>query len=116
MIAHGRLSDLDTVLIDQPPPHTLGRVTLLARRLQISDQPPIDDLAKLPQLRRAPARRRALGRRQRRRQRLPHRPAMHAVALCQRPDRQALPVAITPDLLELLHSGSHSLRPRSRAR
>jgi hypothetical protein len=41
---------------------------------------------------------------------------MHAMPRGKRPDRQALALAIAPDLLELLHSGSHSLpasEPRS---
>ncbi|MEJ7786756.1 MAG: hypothetical protein WKF96_18290, partial [Solirubrobacteraceae bacterium] len=38
------LGDIDAVLIDQPLPHALGRVALLARRHKIGDQPPVDDL------------------------------------------------------------------------
>ena len=34
---------------------------------------------------------------------------MNAMALRQRPDRQPLPIMITPDLLEQLHSRSHPL-------
>jgi hypothetical protein len=42
---------------------------------------------------------------------------VNTVPLRQRPNRQPLTITITPDLLELLHSGTHSLRapdPRSR--
>lgn len=35
---------------------------------------------------------------------------MHAVALRERPDRQPLPLTITPDLLEQLHPRSHPSR------
>ena len=35
---------------------------------------------------------------------------MNTVTLGQRPDRQPLTLAVTPDLLELRHSGTHSLR------
>jgi len=103
VIADRRLGDIDAVLVDQAPPHALGGVTLLARRLKVCGQPLVDDLAVLAQLRRAPPLRRALDRRDRRGQRLPDGPTMHAMALGKRPDRQALPVAVTPDLLKLLH-------------
>ena len=56
-------------------------MTLLARRLEISDQPLVDQLAVPTELRRRPLPGRTLGRRQRRRQRLAHRAAMHAVTL-----------------------------------
>lgn len=44
----------DAVLIDQPTPHALRGVTLLARRLDIRDKPLVDELAVLAQLRRRP--------------------------------------------------------------
>lgn len=70
VITDGRLSDIDTVLVDQAAPHPLGRVALLARGVEVSDQPLVDDLAVLTQLRRTPPARRALGRRNRRGERL----------------------------------------------
>ena len=45
VIADRRLGHLDAVLVHEAPPDALGRVTLLARRLQIGDQPPVDQLS-----------------------------------------------------------------------
>ncbi len=79
------------VLVDEPPPDPLRRMTLLARRLPIRPQAtrrsaPGTRPASAPAAPPAPLRRR-----QRRRQRLPHRPPMHPMPLRQRPDRQAPP-------------------------
>ena len=105
------LRDLRAMLSDQALPHPPRRVTLLARRIAIGHQPRIDHAAVRTELRRRPLHRRALDRRHRRQQRLPHRPAMHPVALGQRPDRQPLAIAIAPDLLERFHPGTHPFRP-----
>jgi hypothetical protein len=104
VITDGRLRDISTVLIDQAPPDPLGRVTLLARRVEVGDQPLIDQLAIRAKFRRRPAHRRTLGRRQRRLQRRPDRPAVHAMPLGKRPQRQPLPLPVTTDPLELFHS------------
>jgi hypothetical protein len=107
VVAHGRLRDLGTPLVDQPPPDPLRRVALLARRLPVGLDPGVDQRPVRPQLRRRPARRWSLRRRQRRRERLPHRPPVHAIAARQLTDRSALPVAVAPDLLEQLHPRTH---------
>jgi len=91
MITHRRLRNLRAMLVDEPPPDPLGRVALLAGRLEVGDQPLVDQLAIRAELRRRPRHRRALGRRQRRLQRRPDRAAMHPVALGQRPQRQPPP-------------------------
>jgi len=109
VIADRPLGHFDAVLVDQPPPHPLGRVTLLARRLAVGGKPPVDQLAVLTKPRRQPRSRRSLGRRNRRLERLAHRAAMHTMALDQRTDRQALTLTNSSDLLEQLHSGSHFL-------
>jgi hypothetical protein len=109
VIADRRLGDLGAVLVDEAPPDALRRVALLARRVKISDQPRVDQLAIRAQLRRRPRHRRPLRRRQRRRKRRPDGPAVHAMALGQRAQRHVLALAITTDLLELFHSGSHFL-------
>src|SRR5581483_5398460 len=106
---HLPLRHLDAVLVDQPLPDPPRRVPLLTRRLPIRDQPLVDQRPIRAQLRRRAPLRLLTRRRHGRGQRLPHRPSMHPVALRQRPDRQPLPLAITPDLLELLHSPSHPL-------
>ena len=103
------LSDIGTVLINQPPPDPPGGMPLLRWRVTIRQQPLIDHRPIRPQLRRRPARRRALRRRYRRRQRLLHRPAMHPMPDGQPPNREPLPITVPSDLLELLHPGSHSL-------
>ena len=97
------------------PPHPPGRVALLARRLQVGLKPGVDQRPVRAELGRRPAHRRALRRRQRRQQHRSHRPPMHTMAACKRPDRQPLAIAVTPDLFELLHSGSHSFEPPVRA-
>jgi hypothetical protein len=109
------LRDIGAVLIKQPPPDPLRGVALLARRLAIGRKRLVDQRPVRAELRRRPRHRRALRRRQRRRQRLTHRTTVHPMALRQRPDRQPLPIAVTPDLLELLHFGSHSSVPPIRA-
>ena len=54
-----------------------------------------------------PTRRPTLRRRHRGLQRLAHRPPMNTMPRRELPDRQALPITISSDLLKLLHSGSH---------
>lgn len=107
------LGDLRAVLGDQALPDAPRRVALLARRIAIGQQPRVDHTAIRAKLRRRPLHRRALDERHRRHERLPHRAAMHPVALGQRPDRQPLAIAIAPDLLERLHPGTHPFRPPS---
>ena len=111
VITDRRLRDLNPVLVEQPPPDPLRRVPLLTRRQLVGDQPLIDHLAILAQLRRRPRHRCPLRRRDRRLQRLPDRPTMHAMLRRQRPDRQPVPIPIPSDLLEQLHSGLHSWPP-----
>jgi hypothetical protein len=94
------LRDIGAVLIKQPPPDPLRGVALLARRLAIGRKRLVDQRPVRAELRRRPRHRRALRRRQRRRQRLTHRTTVHPMALRERPDRQPLPIAVTPDLLE----------------
>jgi len=103
VIAHRRLCHLGTVLINQAPPNPLGRVTLLARRVDVRGKPLVDQLAIRTELRRRPAHRHATRGRQRRRERLTHRTTMHPVTLRKRPNRQRLPISVPSDLLELLH-------------
>ena len=107
VLPHRRLRDLGAVLVDQPPPDPPRGVTLLPRRHPIGLKPRVDQRPIRPQPRRRPTHRRTLRRRQRRSQRLPHRPPMNPIPLRQRPDRQPLPIAIPPDLLELLHPRPH---------
>src|SRR5207247_9626635 len=96
---------------DQRPPVPSGGVPLFARGLAFTLKPLVDQRSIPTQLRRRPAHRRTFRRPQRRRQRLAHRPPVNTMPLRQRPDRQPLTITITPDLLELLHSGSHSSVP-----
>ena len=103
------LGDIGTVLINEAPPDPLGGMPLLGRRVAIRQQPLVDQRPIRPQLRRRPAHRRTLRRRHRRRQRLLHRPAMNPMPDRQTTDREALPITVSSDLLELLHPGSHSL-------
>ena len=91
-------------------------VPLLARRLPVSlkprvDQRPIRAQASAPAD--PPA---ACARRHRRLQRLAHRPPMHPIPRRQRAHRQPLPIAVPPDLLEQLHSGTHPFCDLPRAR
>ena len=92
------------VLLNEPLPQPPGGMTLLARRGAVSLQPRVDQRVIRAQPRRRPMLRRALDRRHRRRQRLPHSPAMHAVLDRQRPRRETLPITVPPDLLEQLHA------------
>ncbi|MDQ3740467.1 MAG: hypothetical protein M3389_05930, partial [Actinomycetota bacterium] len=101
VIADRRLGDLGAVLVDEAPPNALRRVALLARRVDVGEQPRIDQLAIRTELRRRPRHRHATSRRQRRRKRRPDGAAMHPMALGERAQRQVLTLAITTDLLEL---------------
>ena len=74
------------LLIHQPGQHPPGGMPLLPRRVQIRFQPLIDDRFVFLQPAGHPHRR-LPGRRQRRRQRLPHRPAVHMMPIRQLPDR-----------------------------
>ncbi len=98
------LGDISRVLITQAFPNPPGGMTLLTRRVPVARKPGVDQLLVAPQLRRRPTDRRPLDGRQRRGQRLTHRAAMNTMALRQRPDRQALPISVPPDLLERLHT------------
>ncbi len=84
-------------------------VPLLARRGPVGLKPPIDHRPIPTELRGRATHRRPLRRRHRRRQRLLHRPAMNPMPHRQPANREALPITIPSDLLELLHPGSHSL-------
>jgi hypothetical protein len=110
IVTHRRLRHVGAVLVDQPCPDPLRRVTLLARRLEIPRQPTVDQRPVPTQLRRRPTNRRTLPGRQRRDQRLPDRPPMHPMTLGKRPDRQALTITVPPDLLEQLHPRTHPSR------
>jgi hypothetical protein len=98
------LSNIGSMLITQPLPDPPRGVPLLARRIPVPVKPRVDQPAIWAELRCGPADRPALHRRQRRHQRLTHRPTMNTMTHRQRPDRQALPVAVPSDLLERLHS------------
>ena len=104
VIAHRRLGHTGAVLVNQTPPNPLRRVALLARRVAVGDQPPIDQLAIPAQLGRRHPHRHLPRRRHRRPKRLTHRAPMDPMTLSQRPDPQPLPLPVTPDLLEQLHS------------
>ena len=92
------------MLIHQPLMDPPRGMPLLARRIPIRQQPPIDHRPIPTELRRPTTHRRPLRRRHRRHKRLPDRPAVDPVPPRQRPDRQPLPRVIAPDQLELLHS------------
>jgi hypothetical protein len=109
IVAHGRLGDLGAVLIAQALPHPPRRVPLLARRLTVGDEPPVDQLSVGAKRRRRPPLRPLPWRRQRRAERLPHGAPVDAVPACQLADRERLPVAVPTDLLEQLHPRSHPL-------
>ena len=94
------------LLIHQPGQHPPGGMPLLPRRVQIRFQPLIDDRFVFLQPAGHPHRRLPC-RRQRRRQRLPHRPAVHMMPIRQLPDRQALHPRIPADRSEQLHPRLH---------
>ena len=97
------LRDRRAMLLDQALPDPPRGVLLLARRLPVSGEPLVDQLAIRTKLRRRAIHRRALHRRHWRRQRLPHRPPMDPMPGRQRPRGQPLAIAIAPDLLEQFH-------------
>jgi len=110
VIAHRRVRHpRRAVLLDQPGTDPLGGVPLLARRVQVRAQPPVDDLLERLQLRRAahrglPRRRLGAG------QRLPDQPPVHPVLPGQRTYRQPLTPRIMPDPLEQLDlRGRHGI-------
>jgi len=103
-LAHRSLRDLRAVLLGQALPDTVSGMTLLARHVQIRDQPLIDELPVLPELRRRTALRPLARRGQRRYERFPDSATMDSMTRCQGPDRQALAIAISSYLLERLHS------------
>ena len=109
VLAHRRLGDVGSVLSEEALPDPLGRVALLPGRLAVGEEPLVDERPVGPKLRRRPARRALPRRRERRSERLADSAAVDAKALRERPDRQPLSVAITPDLLEQLHPRSHPL-------
>ncbi len=104
------LGHLHAMLVPESFVDPLRRVPLLARRRPISIKPRIDQRPPLTQLRRQPPLRPLPRRRQQRLQRLPDRPAMHAVPSASACDRQPLELAVPADLLEQLHSRSHPFR------
>jgi len=67
VLTHRRLRDIHAVLIDEPLMDPLRGMPLLARRLAITLEPPVDHRPIRPQLRRRATDRRALRRRHRRR-------------------------------------------------
>jgi len=77
-------------------------VALLARRVQIGDQPLADRLVVWTEQRRRPGAGLAR-RRQRRTQRLTHRPPVHTVAAREAANRHALFSLISSDTLKQLH-------------
>jgi hypothetical protein len=95
--AHGRLADLHAVLVDEPLPHSPGRVTLLAGRALVCLEPPDDQ--RLPRVQHARSGRRFFPNgRHRRGQRLAHRAAVNPEPARQLVDRHPLPLAPLPDL------------------
>jgi hypothetical protein len=100
VLAHRDLGHPGPVLGHEPLPDAPRAVTLLGRRLEVLDQPPVNDRV-VGAERRGPTIRRALARRRRRRlQRLAHRAPVNAVAAGQLAHRDALHVAIATDQLE----------------
>lgn len=120
VLADGALGDLGALLGDQSLPDALGGVALLGRRFPVAFEPLVDQVVVGAEDRGLAALGLLARWRQRRVQRLAHRPAVDPVPSCQLPDREPLPVVVTANLLEQLHSGSHplcDLRPRlSRSR
>ena len=98
------------MLIQQPGVDPRRRVPLLARRVQVRPQPPVDHRLERLQPGRPP-----LGRLARVRlglhQRFPHQPPVHPVLARQRPHRQAPVPRITPDQLEQLDLGGRHREP-----
>ena len=101
--AHARLGHLRSFLLDQSLPHPPGGVALLARRVQIRDQPAADRGLVRAQRGRDPYRR-LRRRRHRVREGLAHRAPMHPMPYRERADRQTLITVVTSDTFELLHS------------
>lgn len=104
MLAHGDLGDLGPVLFDQPLPDPPGGVTLLPRRLAVGHQPLVDQRVVGPKDGGGAPLGPPPGRRDGRGEGLADGAAVNPVPLGQLADREALNLAITPDLLELLHS------------
>ena len=100
--AYRRLGDGGAALVDEPLPDAPRRVALLARRAQVGGQPLADRRAVRTELR-CRLRYRLARRRQRRPQRLPHRAPVHAVAVRQATDGDALIAAVSSDMLKQLH-------------
>ena len=105
-----RIRHLRVVLISQPLEDPPGGMPLLARRGQVLPQHLIDPPGhRLPD-RRGPLRDLAI-RRHRRRDRLPHRPAVHVILPRQRPDRHLIALPVEADRREQLHSPLHPAPP-----
>ena len=100
--AHGRLGDAGAAFVDEALPDPPRRVALLARRAQVGDQPRADRRAMRTEPRRR-LRDRLARRRQRRPQRLSHRAPVHAVAVRQATDGDAILAPVSSDMLKQLH-------------
>jgi len=98
------------VLIGQPLEDAPGGMPLLARRGQVLPQHVIDPPGHHLADRRGPHRDLAV-RRDRRRDRLPHRAAVHVILARQRPDRHPVPLPVEADRREQLHSPLHPAPP-----
>jgi hypothetical protein len=105
-----RIRHLRAVLISQPLEDPPGGMALLARRGQVLPQHLIDPPGhRLPD-RRGPRRDLTI-RRHRRRDRLPHRPAVHVILPRQRPDRHLIALPVETDRREQLHLPLHPAPP-----
>src|SRR5690242_15210083 len=105
-----RVRHLRGVLIGQPLEDAPGGMPLLARRGQVLPQHLIDPPGhRLPD-RRGPHRDFPI-RWHRRRDRLPHRPAVHVILARQRPDRHPVALPVEADRREQLHSLLHPAPP-----
>lgn len=115
VLAHGSLGDPCALLDDQPLPDALGGVALLGRRLPVALEPLVDQVVVGAEDRRRPPRGLLARRWQRRLQGLAHRSTVDPMPPRELADREPLPITVTANLLEQLHSGSHpvcDLRPR----
>jgi hypothetical protein len=105
-----RIRHLRIVLISQPLEDPPGGMPLLARRGQVLPQHLIDPPGhRLPD-RRGPRPDLTI-RRHRRRDRLPHRPAVHVILPRQRPDRHLIALPVEADRREQLHPALHPAPP-----
>ena len=110
VLSHIRIRHLRAVLISQPLEDPPGSMPLLARRGQVLPENLINPPGHRLAHRRGPRRDLAI-RRHRRRDRLPHRTAVHVILPRQRPDRHLIALPVEADRREQLHSPLHPAPP-----